>query len=142
MTPASLGRRLGAALVDAIILGAIDLAVLYFTLRLCGLQVIELGLIPVIPFAAFLLMQNGGYFVAFVAAGGQTIGKMLFDIKVVPVLATDASNDRVRLGTAIVRVIAWLIAVLPAGLGLLPALMSADRRALHDRLAGTRVVRA
>ena len=35
-----------------------------------------------------------------------------------------------------------LALVVPAGLGLLTALISRDRRGLHDRVAGTRVVRA
>jgi len=32
--------------------------------------------------------------------------------------------------------------VFPAGLGLLPVLFDHDHRGLHDRFAGTRVVRA
>jgi uncharacterized RDD family membrane protein YckC len=135
-------RRLGAAVIDMFILGSIDAAVLYFTMRLCGLQLFEIGMIPVVPFASFILMQNVGYLVAFVAAGGQTIGKMAFDIKVVPAQAADAWIDRVPLGAALVRAIGWTISVFAVGLGLLPALFSAERRTLHDRLADTRVVRA
>lgn len=140
--PAPLGRRIGAAIVDLLILGAIDGAVLYFTMRLCGLQLFELGMIPKAPFLAFLVMQNGGYFVGFVAAGGQTIGKMAFGIRVVRGADAPGWPDRVPFGTAVARAAAWLIAVVPAGVGLLPALFSADGRALHDRLANTRVVRA
>jgi uncharacterized RDD family membrane protein YckC len=33
-----------------------------------------------------------------------------------------------------------VLSLLPAGLGLLPAFFGHDRRALHDRLTGTRVV--
>jgi uncharacterized RDD family membrane protein YckC len=33
------------------------------------------------------------------------------------------------------------VSILAAGAGFLPALFSADHRALHDRLADTRVVR-
>ena len=36
----------------------------------------------------------------------------------------------------------WLVLAVPAGLGFLTALFSRDRRGLHDRFAGTRVVRA
>ncbi len=139
---ASLGRRFGAALIDVVILGAVDLAVLYFTMRLCGLGLAEIPLIPAVPFLGFLFMQNAGYFAAFVAAGGQTIGKMAFGIKVVPAAADGDWPDRVRLGTAVLRAVAWFPSVLPAGIGLLPALLGPDRRAAHDRLAGTRVVRA
>lgn len=140
--PASLGRRAGAAAIDMMILGVIDLAVLYFTLRLCGLELAEIPMIPGIPFLAFLVIQNGGYFVTFVAAGGQTIGKMAFGIKVVPAEPADGWSDRVRLGPAMLRAVLWFLSVAPFGLGLVPALFGPDHRAAHDRLAGTRVVRA
>lgn len=141
IVPASLGRRLGAGLIDMIILAALDLAVLYFTMQLCGLRLDEITMIPVAPFAGYLLLQNGGYVVTFVAAGGQSIGKMAFNIKVVPIGAEDGWSDRVRLGTAVLRTVVWFLTVLPAGVGLLPALFGAERRTLHDRLAGTRVVK-
>ena len=139
---APLFRRFAAVTIDLFILGAIDAAVLYFTMRLCGLQLFEIGIIPIVPFGSFIAMLNGGYFVAFVAAGGQTIGKMTLDIKVVPGDAVDPWSDRVSIRAAVVRAVGWLMSVLPAGLGLVPAFFSAERRTLHDRLADTRVVRA
>jgi uncharacterized RDD family membrane protein YckC len=36
----------------------------------------------------------------------------------------------------------WLLLAIPAGLGLLSAFFDHDHRGLHDRFAGTRVVRA
>ncbi len=138
---APLGRRAAALLIDLTLLGLTNLAVLYFTLQLCGLQFFEVGVIPPVPFLSFVLLQNGGYFVSFVALGGQTIGKMAFHVKVVPAGA-DAWSDRVPLGTAVLRAAVWFLTVPPAGLGLVPALFSADHRAVHDRLAGTRVVKA
>jgi uncharacterized RDD family membrane protein YckC len=139
---APLGRRVAAFAIDAALLGLVDLSVLYFTLRLCGLQFAEIGLISPVPFVSFVLLQNGGYFAALVALGGQTIGKMALDIKVVPADATDAWSDRVPLGVSALRAALWILTVLPAGIGLVPALFSADRRTVHDRLAGTRVVKA
>lgn len=139
---APLGRRAAALMIDAVLLGLVDLAVLYFTLQLCGLQLVEIGLIPPVPFFSFLLLQNGAYFVAFVALGGQTIGKMAVNIKVVPAAAVDGWSDRVPAGAAVLRAAIWFLTVLPAGLGLLPALFTSEHRAVHDRLAGTRVVKA
>ena len=43
----------------------------------------DLGILPKGPLIAFLLVQNGGYLVAF-TAGGQTLGKMAAGIRVVP----------------------------------------------------------
>ena len=45
-------------------------------------------------------------------------------------------------GAAVLRATAYLASLLPAGLGFAAILLDKDRRALHDRLAETRVVRA
>jgi uncharacterized RDD family membrane protein YckC len=134
--------RLTAVVVDALLLGAIDAGVLYFTLQLCGLQVAEIGVLPPVPLVGFLLLLNGGYFVTFTAAGGQTIGKMLTRIKVVPADTGTETSDRVPFGHAVLRAAAYGVSLLPAGLGFLPALVGHERRAIHDRLADTRVVKA
>lgn len=136
---APVGPRLLASLVDALILGSIGVAVLYLTLKVCGLQFAHAAVIPPVPFLAFLLLIAGGYLTLFTAAGGQTIGKMAAGIKVV---STDVDRLRVPLGQSVLRATAYLASALPAGLGFLPALLGADRRAIHDRLADTRVVKA
>ena len=107
-----------------------------------GFSLSEIVLLPVVPLVAFLVLLNGGYCVAFIAAGGQTIGKMAAGIKVVPTGVETSRSDRVGLGTSFVRAAAYLVSVAPAGAGLLPALLTTDRRAVHDRLAHTRVVKA
>ena len=98
--------------------------------------------LPPVPFAAFLLLLGGGYFVLFTAAGGQTIGKMAAGIKVVSVHGENAWSARVPLAASALRAVGYLVSLLPAGLGFLPALVGAERRAVHDRLADTRVVKA
>jgi uncharacterized RDD family membrane protein YckC len=129
-------------LIDAILIAAIDVAVVYLTLRLCGLTVAELRALPPVPLGAFLLMLAGGYIISFTVAGGQTIGKMAAGIRVVPIAERDPGNARVTLGSALLRAAGCFVSLLTAGLGYLPALVSRDRRTLHDRLAETRVVRA
>jgi uncharacterized RDD family membrane protein YckC len=64
---------------------------------------------------------------------------MAAGIKVVPM---NAEQGRVPLGHSVLRAAAYAISALPVGLGFLPALVGADRRAFHDRLADTRVVKA
>lgn len=137
---APLLRRILAGLIDAVIILGIDAAIVYFTLQLCGLRFDEIAVIPPVPFLTFVLLLNGGYFATFVAAGGQTIGKMATGIRVVP--QDDERGIRVSFGYAVLRTAAYLVSIVPLGLGLLPALFSADRRTLHDRLAETRVVKA
>jgi uncharacterized RDD family membrane protein YckC len=85
----------------------------------------------------FLLVQNGGYLAAF-TAGGQTLGKMAMGIRVVAADETESLD----MGRAILRTFLWLVLAVPGGLGFLTALLSRDHRGLHDRVAGTRVVRA
>lgn len=140
--PAGAGRRLAAGAIDAAILLSIDLAVLYFTLRLCGLGFGEALSIPPVPFVGFLLLLNGGYATGFTAASGQTIGKMALGIRVIGAPGSEAAaDDNIGFGFAVLRTAAYLASALPAGLGFLPAFVGRDRRALHDRLAETRVIR-
>jgi uncharacterized RDD family membrane protein YckC len=129
------GRRLSAGLLDVSILAGLDLVVLYFTLRLCDLGSGEIGLLPLVPVTAFFALLNGGYFVAFTAAGGQTIGKMATGTMVI-----SENGEDVVFGQAVVRALAYLASLLPAGLGFVPAFLG-QGRALHDRVANTRVVR-
>ncbi|MCA1649468.1 MAG: RDD family protein, partial [Acidobacteria bacterium] len=81
---AGLVRRLLAACIDLLILVPLDAAIIYFSLRLCGLTTADIRLLPPLPLGAFLLLLNGGYLVMFIAAGGQTIGKMATGVRVVP----------------------------------------------------------
>ncbi len=134
---AALGRRIGAAALDWLMLLALDAGVVYFTLRVSRLAPAEIAVLPPIPMAVFLLLLNGGYLTLFTAATGQTIGKMACGLRVVP-----AGDGTLTVGRALVRVAALLASALPAGLGLLPVAFDDGRRGLHDRLAGTRVVRA
>ena len=133
------GARILAAAIDLVLLGGIDLAVLHFTLKLCGLTYADIAVIPPAPFLAFLVLLNGGYAAAFTAAGGQSIGKMTTGIRVVPSDA-DAWNDRVPVGQSVLRAAGYFLSALPAGLGFVPGLFG-EKRALHDRLARTRVVK-
>ena len=133
--------RLFAAVIDVALLAGIDAVVLYFTLRLCGLEFGDVLRLPLMPFAAFIAFLNGGYVVAFTTAGGQTIGKMLTGIRVVT-SDEDAWTDRVSVGGAALRAVGYVISALPVGLGFLPVLFTPERRGFHDRLAHTRVVKA
>ncbi len=134
---APLGARFMAMVLDIFILAAVDAVVIYFTMQICGITIGEVGILPKGPLLAFLLVQNGGYLVIF-TAGGQTLGKMATGIKVV----TAGSGSPLAPGRAALRTLIWMLLAVPAGVGLLTAVMSHDRRGLHDRFAGTRVVRA
>lgn len=127
--------RVAALLIDHVILFGIDVAVVYFTVRMAGLSTGEWRLLPRAPMVAFLGLLKVAYFYAFTAVGGQTIGKMAVGTCVV----TDTGRP-VDAARAMRRTSAGALSFLLLGLGFVPALFG-DRRALHDRLAGTRVVR-
>jgi uncharacterized RDD family membrane protein YckC len=134
---AGVAARFVAVVIDLLILAAIDVIVIYFTMQICGIALADLDILPKGPLVAFLFVQNGGYLVAF-TAGGQTLGKMAAGIRVVPA----ESGTSLDLGRAFLRTLMWVLLAIPAGLGFISAIVSRDHRGLHDRFAGTRVVRA
>jgi uncharacterized RDD family membrane protein YckC len=132
--------RLGAAALDAVLLGGLATAVLWTTLRWCDLSFGQLGTLPIAPTLAFLLLVGLGYLLLFTAAGGQTVGKMLFGIRVVREGHGEVT-EMLSVKQAMYREVIALPSILALGLGFVPALIG-DERALHDRIAHTRVVRA
>jgi uncharacterized RDD family membrane protein YckC len=134
--PAAVSARVLAALIDVLLLTAIDVAVVYFTMQIVGVTFNEFRIVPKAPLIAFLIVQNVSYFVLF-TAGGQTMGQMALGIKVI----SDEAGASPDLSHAMLRTIVWTLLAVPAGLGLATALFSQDRRGLHDRFSGTRVVR-
>lgn len=136
------GARLIAGAVDLALAGGIDLTVVYFTLRICELGFAQVLMLPAAPMLSFLALLNLGYAATFVAAGGQTIGKMAAGIRVIPADPAARATERVTFGHAAVRAAGYVVSALPAGLGFVPAFVGQERRALHDRLAATRVVKA
>jgi uncharacterized RDD family membrane protein YckC len=139
---ATAGARLAGGVFDLLLLGAIDLAIVYFTLRICDLTFAQTLTLPLAPLISFLILLNGGYLAAFVAASGQTIGKMAAGTRVVSADPGAPLQERVSFEQALLRAAASVVSALPLGLGFLPALFGGERRALHDRLADTRVVKA
>jgi uncharacterized RDD family membrane protein YckC len=133
--PSRPGARAVAVLIDHLILAGIDLAIVYFTLRMAGLTMDDWRVLPIAPMVTFLGLLKVAYFYAFTAVGGQTIGKMAVGTCVV----TDAGTP-VDAARAMRRTSAGILSFLLLGLGFIPAFFG-DHRALHDRLAGTRVVR-
>jgi len=143
-------RRLEAAIVDGLVLGGIDVGIVWLTLQMCGLTFSQVNVLPILPLAAFLFLLNCGYLLMFTAASGQTIGKMAAGIRVVSspdeisaALGTSPADfdPRLTLGQVFVRSVTTFVSILTFGAAFVPALLG-SRRALHDRFAHTRVVRA
>jgi uncharacterized RDD family membrane protein YckC len=137
MRAPALAARVGAGLIDLALLGALYAATLFLTLRIAGLQATweDLRAIPVVPFVGFLVLLAFGYVAAFTVAGGQTIGKMLLKLRVI-----GDDGRPIDAAGGVLRAVGCMLVPATLGLSYVPALFSSDHRAVHDRLAGTRVV--
>jgi len=137
MQPPALSSRIGAGAIDLALLGAIDAIVVILTLRIAGLQTTsdDLRALPPIPFLGFLALLAFGYVASFTVAGGQTIGKMLLKLRVI-----GDDGRPVDAAGGVLRALGCMLVPITLGLSYVPALFTSDHRALHDRLAGTRVV--
>ncbi len=67
---------------------------------------------------------------------GTTLGKRVFRLWVVPI----SSQGPVSLGQSVGRTLGYVLSYLPIGCGFLMAAFQPQKRALHDLMAGTRVV--
>ena len=86
--------------------------------------------------SAFRLVVDSAYFVVLYWLWGQTIGKMVMQIRVVTV-----SGEPVTFGQSALRWLGYLVSSATLGIGYLIAGLRSDKRALHDLIAGTRVER-
>jgi uncharacterized RDD family membrane protein YckC len=133
---AGLAPRFLACALDVCLMVTVDVLVVYFTMAISGVGLLEFGVLPKVPLLTFLALQNGAYLVGF-TAGGQTLGQMALGLRVV----TADHAAPLGVGRALNRTLMWALLALPAGLGFLTAVFAPDRRGLHDRLAGSRVIR-
>ena len=83
-----------------------------------------------------LLIVPGAYFVLAHGTGGRTLGKLVFGMRVV-----GADGEPIGYSRALARYGASWVSLLPLGAGYLMVAVRGDKRALHDLVAGTRVVR-
>lgn len=128
-------KRILSAVIDVALLSGIDAAVVYLTAQIASVPMGQVLTLPLVPLAAFIVGLNVAYLAVFTANGGQTLGKMATGLRV------EATDGALTFGGAVVRVAAAIAGGLVAGAGFLPALFRADRRAVHDQIAHTRVVK-
>lgn len=133
--PALPQERLQAAAVDLALLTAIWTVVVYFASRAAHVPLGSLR--PSWPwllgYLAFLGLVYASY---FTGTTGQTLGKMVTGLRVL-----HASGRPPGYLRAFLRAGAGALGILAVGLGQLPMMFDPARRALHDRLFGTRVVK-
>ena len=129
--------RMAAGVCDLVFVGSLDTFVVLLTLGLAGVNRLTIESLPIAPFLAFLLLLNTGYVVVSTVVGGQTIGKMIFRLRVV-----DRNGGLVSLEASLVRLFYTMISLGLFEVGVLWMFIDAECCAWQDRLSGTRVVTA
>lgn len=133
--PAGFWIRAVAALLDFALFGLVKLSLGVLAARVWRSEIDgPVGVQGVISACTMLFAVL--YTIVLHALDGQTIGKLLVGVRVVGL-----DGERPPLGASVLRFFAYAVSLLPFGLGFVMAGLRADRRALHDLLAGTRVVR-
>lgn len=133
--PATAAERALAAGIDCGLMLVLYGVIGYFAAKVARVAVIDLSpaAFYLAAFLTFLGLVYAGY---FTGSSGQTIGKQLAGLHVV-----DTSGHAPGVGVALLRAIVGLAGIATLGLGMLPVLFDPARRALHDRLFKTRVVK-
>lgn len=131
--PTSLGRRLGAMLYESLAVFAILLATFLFPqIVLSGFGLALGGKLLWLH----VLVVLGIYFIWCWLHGGQTLPMKTWKLRLV-----DQSGAPVRPLQAILRYLAAWPSIVFFGIGILWALFDREGLFLHDRIAGTRIVR-
>jgi uncharacterized RDD family membrane protein YckC len=149
---AGFSSRLMAFIIDAVIISGVFLFVSWFVVT--SWNMIQLG--PVLrqleeknlilktlvtfftsplfySLVSFLFVVS--YYVFFWTIAGQTPGKGIMGLKILP-----RKGGKLKLGRAILRYLGYYLSIIPLGLGVLWILVDDRRLAWHDKIAGTCVV--
>ena len=133
---ASPAERLLAGFIDVGFLSLLLLGLAYLSTNLVGqpLRALPGPAVAALGCVGFLLAA--GYFLFFWSLSGQTMGKLLTSSRVV-----DPLGQPLGFGRAFVRTLGVGLSILPLGAGFVGLWSNIGRRAWHDRLASTKVVR-
>ena len=131
--------RLFAHLIDMLLLNAASYAVMGAPPQIkfdpAALPDLEALLRTLAPFLAVSLGLHLLYHVSLNGQFGATLGKMAIGARIV-----NLDGSRLGFGRAFLRWLALFLSQLTLGFGYLLIALREDKRALHDLLAGTRVV--
>lgn len=125
--PASIFRRVAAFFYDSLLLTAVFFLITAIAVGLNGGEAIRnpIYLAVLLPIACL-------FFCWFWMKGGQTLGMQAWKIKLV--------NEAGGSPTIKASVIRFAIGLLFLPLVLVPAIFDKNKRGLHDRLAGTKIL--
>ena len=128
--------RFVAVLVDGICLWVVGFVVRFVAARFVA-GILSGGRAGERVVLILILMLPGAlYYIIFHWKWGQTLGKMALRLRVVTV-----DGFPISLGTSVLRYFGYLLSALTLSIGYIMAGLRQDKRALHDLVAKTRVVR-
>lgn len=133
--PAGFWIRFVASLIDGLVLFVVEFVLGFFAGLVWGPEIAE-SVVFKATIAAFMFAVTSAYYVAMHAEFGQTAGKMAMRIRVVRM-----DGGGLSVGAAMVRYVGYFVSAIVFMIGYLMAGFRRDKRALHDLMAGTRVVR-
>jgi uncharacterized RDD family membrane protein YckC len=145
----SFGRRAAAAAIDLALLLGLSAAVTLLAALLLGVpmpgwrevgpDLLVAGILDRNPMAVgavgLFAGMTGLYQLYFAGISGQTLGMHIMGIRLISQRGTAPGAGR-----GMVRLVALVPSVVPAGLGWIWALFDREHRALHDHLAGTYLI--
>lgn len=133
LEPAGLARRLISLCYEALLLAALLIvASVPFVVLAGSARTAPLKLV----FQFYLLLVAGSYFSYCWVRGGQTLPMKTWRIRLVT-----ATGGQIPLTTALLRCLFAFIGYGLSAVTILWAFIDSDRQFLHDRLAGTRIIR-
>jgi uncharacterized RDD family membrane protein YckC len=137
---ASLLNRFGAAVIDGLILGGLVMPIYYFMGVFAQQGNVGFGmllLMAAIGFGIYVLV-NGW----LLARSGQTVGKRLLKIRIVSLDGQSVPLQKILLVRQLPIHLLTLVPFLGNLVGIVDSLFvfRADRRCIHDLIAGTKVI--
>ena len=135
-TLAGFPLRLAGLFYDVFISGSVVLIAGFAYLPITGGEAPMPGTWAGAGFQLFILAVLYLFYVGFWTHGGRTLGMLAWSLRLI-----DPDGNRPGLKRASLRFAACLLSWATLGLGFAWALIDPHNRALHDRLAGTWLVR-
>jgi uncharacterized RDD family membrane protein YckC len=134
--PAGFWIRVAAVVLDGVVFVLVEILLAFFAGLVWGPGIVETPVFrPTV--SVFMLLFGAVYYFVLHAVFGQTLGKMVLGLHVVA-----AEGAPLTVAAAALRSFGYSISALTFGIGFLLAGLRRDKRALHDLIAGSRVVRS
>jgi len=137
---AGFGIRLGAYLLDSLILMVIMVVLILpagFAIQMIGRKAPGLMIPLSIGLYLLILVVSIGYLVVPWAKSGATPGKKILHLRIV----RDDGQPQLGYGKALLRALGYMLSGMIFEIGFLMILFNAEKKGLHDMIAGTHVIR-